>query len=215
MSLLGRLSLCCFLLLLAFVFLNFQSSGKAVPIAKSLDEFPVRIGEWRLREAIPFDEKVLEILKPTEYLFREYVGPEGQRVTLYIGYWGDQRTGAQIHSPKNCLPGSGWGVLDLKKVTIPLDGSGESLQANRYLLQKYDTLLISYFWYQSRGKVRASEIEARLDMVMNSIFNNRTDGSIVQVTSYVRSKSDLERSSESMVEYMKSVYFLLDDFLPS
>ena len=70
------------------------------------------------------DERVLELLKLTDYVMRVYVPTssekpqagafEGQTrqaaapVWLYVGYYGSQRTGATYHSPKNCLPGGGW-----------------------------------------------------------------------------------------------------------
>ena len=42
-----------------------------------------------------------------DYINRVYLGSTTP-IELYIGYYKDQRSGDKIHSPKNCLPGSGW-----------------------------------------------------------------------------------------------------------
>ena len=60
---------------------------------------------------------------------------------LYIGYYQSQRQGSSMHSPMNCLPGSGWqpirgGRLSIEsasvsvKGVVELDGNGELLSAN-------------------------------------------------------------------------------------
>ena len=49
----------------------------------------------------------------TSYLYRVHglqgtEGRGGKGFSLYVGYYSSQTHGATIHSPKNCLPGSGW-----------------------------------------------------------------------------------------------------------
>ncbi|HEX6063063.1 MAG TPA: exosortase-associated EpsI family protein, partial [Longimicrobiales bacterium] len=50
----------------------------------------------------------------TSYVMRVY-SPTGSlqdqiaaRFSVYVGYYAAQMRGQTIHSPKNCLPGSGW-----------------------------------------------------------------------------------------------------------
>ena len=96
-----RVTLSCALLVGALLFLQFRSYGEAVPIRKSLDNFPAVVGDWREEEGVFFGEAVLNILKVKDYLMRRYVDPSGRSLWLYIGYWDTQRKGAQVHSPKN------------------------------------------------------------------------------------------------------------------
>ena len=46
----------------------------------------------------------------SSYLFRWYAGDEAP-FDIYVGYYEEQTQGRTIHSPKNCLPGSGWEAL--------------------------------------------------------------------------------------------------------
>ena len=41
---------------------------------------------------------------------------DGRSLWLYIGYWATQRKGAQIHSPRNCLPGGGWEPIEASRL---------------------------------------------------------------------------------------------------
>jgi EpsI family protein len=146
------------------------------------------------------DEKVLELLKLSDYVMRVYVptrpgtsqsGPfEGQTrqaaapVWLYVGYYGSQRTGATYHSPKNCLPGGGWVFKSSELVKGVLPGRpGDSI--NRVVIEKgFDRQLILY-WYQDRGRVVASEYAAKGYLILDATTRNRTDGALVRVSTPV------------------------------
>src|SRR5262249_24124253 len=92
----------------ALLMLHLRSPGEAVPIRRPLDSFPVRLGEWQGRGGAIFSVAILDKLKLTDYVMRDYVDTAGRGLNLYIAYWDTQRKGAMIHSPKNCLPGAGW-----------------------------------------------------------------------------------------------------------
>ena len=82
---------------------------------------------------------------------------------LYIGYYKSQRQGATYHSPKNCLPGSGWAFLHTG--TIALHGTqapGPPVEINKFIIQKgLDKQLVLY-WYQDRGRIITSEYWAKV-----------------------------------------------------
>ena len=71
--------------------------------------------DWSGKHAPAFDAKTLEVLGVDEYLNRVYQNPSGNPVGLYIGYWGSQRQGDTMHSPLNCLPGSGWAPVSFNR----------------------------------------------------------------------------------------------------
>src|SRR5262249_37074190 len=115
-----RAGLSSAILIGTLLLLQFRSTGEAVPIRNPLDTFPDAVAVWQGKEATIFDAEVLNILKVNDYLMRSYVDSAGRRVLLYVGYWQTQRKGAQIHSPKNCLAGSGWEPLEASLITISL-----------------------------------------------------------------------------------------------
>ena len=79
---------------------------------KSLALFPVVVDGWRSVRSEILADADLDVLKPSDYLVRLYIDSKGDEASLYIGYWQSQRRGAQVHSPKNCLPGGGWEPIE-------------------------------------------------------------------------------------------------------
>jgi EpsI family protein len=207
-----RLAVSSGLLIGTFGFLHSYSHGEAVPIRRSLEGFPMKIGPWQGRESTLLDNQILELLRPTDYLIRRYQNPVGQDLLLYIGYWETQLEGAQFHSPKNCLPGGGWQPLEATIVPVPVNDRAEPVPVNRYVLQKgTDRLLVAY-WYQAQGEPLASEFSAKIALVRNSIFLNRSDGAIVRVSSPVR--GSVSATWASLVDYLSLLYPRLHGFLP-
>src|ERR1700687_1501124 len=108
MSRFARLVASCVLLGVALLVLQFRSAGEAVPLRKSLDTFPVAVGDWHVQTAASLDPEVITLLKVNDSVLQRYVDGGGRGVWLYVAYWATQRKGgAQIQSPQNCLPGSG------------------------------------------------------------------------------------------------------------
>lgn len=207
-----RAAVSCTLLLGTLLVLQLRSTGEAVPIRTSLDAFPAALGDWQGREATVFEVEVLNVLKVKDYLMRRYVDPAGRSLWLYIGYWDTQRKGAQPHSPKNCLPGSGWEPLEASRVTIPLLPPHAPITVNRFLIQKGRDQQLVVYWYHQQGRAIAGEVPARIEMVKNAILRNRTDGALVRVSSPVYGSA--AETSRHLVAYIQTLYPILGEYLP-
>lgn len=170
------------------------------------------IGDWKCREGEIMEDKVLGILKLSDYVMRRYTDPAGRQLWLYIGYWETQRKGAQIHSPKNCLPGGGWEPLEAGVAHIPIESLPSPIPVNTYLLQKGRDQQLVLYWYQSRGVAHAGEMGARIQMVRNSVLHNRSDGAIIRVSSPVY--GNVEDTTHLLTRYVQALHPLLDQFLP-
>src|SRR6185436_8244768 len=81
---------------------------EAPPARRTFAEFPNVVNGWRGYPLPPLTDNILKVLGVDDYLVRAYAGPANIGIGLYIGYWASQRQGDAIHSPQNCLPGSGW-----------------------------------------------------------------------------------------------------------
>ena len=61
----------------------------------------------------------------------------GRAGTLFVAAFRSQRNGKSPHSPKNCLPGSGW--TQLSSDLYPIDvGNPQPIVVNRYIVQHGD-----------------------------------------------------------------------------
>ena len=208
---LGRWLVSTGLLGLTFVYLQFFTATESVPIRASLDSFPSAVGSWRGAEYEIIDDESMAILKATDYVMRRYVDPDGRSLWLYIGYWQTQRKGAQIHSPKNCLPGGGWEPLETSTVTIATAAGGE-IEANRYVLQKGPQRQVVIYWFQAQGRAVAGETAAKIALVKSALAHNRSDGAIIRVSSPVY--GSIGDTSALLTDYVRAMYPALREFLP-
>lgn len=213
MSRIARVVASCVLLGVALLVLQFRSAGEAVPLRKSLDAFPVTVGDWHVQTAASLDPEVINLLKVNDYVLQRYVDGGGRSVWLYVAYWATQRKGgAQIHSPQNCLPGSGWEPVEASKLVIPL-AAAVPITVNRYLVQKDRSQQVVLYWYHSQGTDVAGEVQAKIAMVQNAFLNNRTDGALIRISAPVQ--GTLQETTERLIQYVQSVYPILGEYLPN
>ena len=189
-----------------------------IPLRQSFEVFPLTIDSWRGRNDAPLSEKELEVLGADDYLMRSYAAP-GKMVGLYMGYWETQKRGDTVHSPLNCLPGSGWQPLSRSALPIDVnDGTSPArIVVNRYVIQKgLDRLLVLY-WYQSHGRVVAIEYWGKFYLVADAVRLSRSDTAIVRVISPIAdSTTAAEQAAERVgVEFVQQIFPTLTSHIPS
>lgn len=188
------------------------SHGEATPPALPLAQFPKQVLDYSSVAEVPFDKEVLEILKPSDYLNRVYFEPGVGQLGLYIAYFESQRTGTTIHSPKNCLPGSGWTptVSTITSVALP---DGRQVPMNLYLIRKGLEESVVLYWYQSHGRVVASEYKGKYYMVYDALRLNRTDAALIRVTSPVIN-GDEETAKKHAMAFAQQVAVDVEKIIP-
>ena len=206
----------CFLL--SAVFIASASKTEQVPPRDSLSNFPFTIGPWKGQKLADFEPEVMDVLGVDEYVNRLYESADGF-AALYIGYYQSQRQGDTIHSPLNCLPGSGWEPVSKTYFSIPVaDSRGPSnITVNRYVIRKGLDHQVVLYWYQSHGRVIANEYRSKIFMVYDAVRLNRTDAAMVRVIS-PRIGTDPgaeEKAASRAVAFVKAMFPLLDRYLPS
>lgn len=209
----------CFVLAAALI--AHSSQFEPTPIREPLAFFPMTLGEWRGVQEPPFPNNVLNVLGVDDYLTRAYYLSPQSGVGLYIGYYRTQRQGSTIHSPLNCLPGAGWEPVSKATVQIPVTSGPASIAAaripvNRYVVQKgLDRDLVLY-WYQSHGRVVASEYVSRFYLVADAVRLNRSDGAMVRVIAPVLPNvADGEaRAERDATRFVQAIFPRLADYLP-
>jgi len=160
------------------VFFYSASRGEMTPVMAPLSAFPTTVGNWHLHQEGVIDQETQDVLKADDLLTRDYVNPQGD-ANLFIAYFKTQRNGQSPHSPKNCLPGSGWQQEESGRVDVPVDGG--SIRINQYVVSRGAAQSVVYYWYQSQGRVIADEFAAKFYLVSDSIRNHRSDTALVRV----------------------------------
>ncbi len=185
--------------------------GRAVPPRQSFDDFPQRIGDWTGESLGRFPESVMEILNVNDYVNRKYSYRDGA-VELYIGYYRQQRAGEGIHSPRNCLPGGGWEVLDSRQGLLEIPGAGKTIQVNHYVVQNEQSKQMVLYWYDAHGRSFSSEYEGKVLLVWDAIRTGRTDGALIRLmTPFTGPSAPAEARVD---EFARTLYPLLKNYLP-
>jgi EpsI family protein len=183
---------------------------EAAGLQKPLREFPSAIGLSHSEDR-PFETQVVKAIGADDYINRVYLGSTPP-IELYIGYYKDQRSGDRIHSPKNCLPGSGWEPVHSARVQIGSEG-GVPVLANEYLVAQGTKLDMVLYWYQSHGRIVASEYLAKFLLISDGLKNRPTDGAIVRIWT---TAVDGEVTAQARAaEFAHRIYPQVDGFLPN
>jgi EpsI family protein len=174
--------------------------------------FPMTLGAWGASD-IALSPEELSILGPGDFLLRDYQRTDEFPVNLFFAYYRSQRSGDTIHSPRNCLPGSGWAPLKLGRIQIPRPDRTPMI-VNRYIVGKGSDRMLVLYWYQAHGRVTGSEYWAKLFLVEDAIRMNRTDGALVRVTTPFVNENDDASAEKRAVEFTEQILPLLDSYIP-
>jgi exosortase D (VPLPA-CTERM-specific) len=170
-------------LILAFIGVStlVPRPAEAIPAREPFVEFPMQFGNWHgHRDSL--DAIFTDQLKMDDYLLANFVGNEPMPVNLYISWYGSQRKGEAVHSPRSCLPGGGWQMLTFD--THVVDGivvAGQPLRVNRALIQLGDQRQMVYYWFQQRGRIIDNEFSVKWYLFWDAMVHHRTDGAMVRL----------------------------------
>lgn len=190
-----------------------QSLQLRGPLATAI---PAAAGPLASRDLTISDEE-RETAGVSDYVMRLY-GTGGTEVgelpwiSVYVGYYESQTRGKTIHSPKNCMPGSGWDALEAEPALIPVPG-GAPVEVNRYMLVKENQRVLVLYWYQGRGRVVASEYRAKWELLRDAALSRRSDEALVRVV--VPVQGDEERAFAQAREMAEKILPTITQALPA
>src|SRR5258706_12993814 len=139
----------------AGVFYGF-SRHETIPKHTPLNTFPAQLDDWRMVNEAALDPDTEAVLRADDYLSRWYGQTSGRTAELFVAFFESQRYGKEPHSPKNCLPGSGWIPIVSDRIQIQIPGRAQPITANRYVVAMGEQRSVGMYWYQSRDRVVAS-----------------------------------------------------------
>ena len=151
------------------------------PAAPPMSAFPSEMGGWRMVAEYPIEDAVQKVLRADDTLNRSYSSSSDVPLNLFMAYFKSQKSGVAPHSPKNCLPGSGWAPLSSEITKVKISGREEPLDVNRFIVARGTEKTLVLYWYQTAYRVIASEYEAKIWLVIDSLLHRRSDTAIVRV----------------------------------
>jgi exosortase D (VPLPA-CTERM-specific) len=172
-------------LLQGAAFYGLSRRVEAIPASRPLAELATSMGDWRMVREGVIDQEDKDVLRADDYLTRQYAAASGESANLFMAYFQSQRAGQTPHSPKNCLPGSGWtwSVADI--IPVDIAGRAQPIEINHYIVSKGNDHAVVLYWYQSRDRVVASEYRAAFFTAWDALRSNHTDTELVRVVTPV------------------------------
>jgi EpsI family protein len=182
------------ILLLGCGFVLKSRSQSAIPLVAPLKTvLPVVEGYRAQDTTLSADEQ--RVAGMSTYVTRIFWRDTSVAFTTFVSYYERQEQGKTIHSPKNCLPGAGWEVLQAGIDTVNVDGVPEEM--NRYVLKYGPHSAVVYYWYQGRGRIVANEYRVKWNLLRDAALVGHTEEALVRVFVPVQPQRDPADTAEA------------------
>jgi EpsI family protein len=112
-------------------------------------------------------------------LQRDYQGPDGAWIAVYVGYYGTARGGRPEHTPPVCYDSQGWEIVDSREVELD---PARGLRATRITVAQAGERHLVLFWYRSRERTGIVSLTGlSLERLRSRVTTGRADGALVRV----------------------------------
>jgi EpsI family protein len=209
-----RFAIVATLLLTTLLLLHARNHGEVLPARQPLASFPAHLGSWQgVDRPIPQDE--LDVLGRGEFLMRDYQNntDDNPDVNLFIAYFPSQRAGDTPHSPKHCLPGSGWSPVASDKIEISLPGHA-AFSANRYIIANGEQRQLVIYWFWAHDRAVASEYWEKFYLVTDSIRLHRSDGSLFRLLTPLQRGETEVAAQQRLLSLAADIVPVIDQYVP-
>ena len=204
----------CLLLTGTAFLIHFRAGTEVHAASEPLSSFPKEVGAWQGMDQ-QIDAETLEVLGAGDFLSRIYRHDGmAEPISLFLAYFPTQQTGTTIHSPKNCLPGSGW-RFDSSSTVILRDADATPHRLGEYLITNGENRQFVIYWYQAHGRSVANEYLAKFYLVSDAIRMNRTDGALVRVITPIQADGEVSEAKMRAEEFVKQLFPALPRFIPN
>lgn len=203
-------SFLCFMGAILFASGAIDNRREIIPPRSTFMSFPSEISDWK-GETKFLSPSEWAKLDSTDYFLGDYQ-KDGANINLYMVYYASQRIGSSIHSPSNCLPGSGWKVEE--KGVVPVALRAQTIPITRTVIRKNNETLLVYYWFQGRGRILDEQYAAKWYLLVDSLALHRTDGALVRVTTPVGEMEKTENADRRLQEFLAEIAPRLDTFIP-
>lgn len=199
---------------MTWYFLQTTSEVMEVPIKKPLSFFPTQVGNYHLSKSFQSSADVVQMLGVDDYLQYNYINNANGRINLYVGYYKAVGVSGGYHSPKNCLPGGGWGIDEVKQIELPAGIEGrKGATVSQMLIRNGSEYQMVLYWYQNRGRIIASEYWEKIYLVLDALLMQRRDGTFIRIMAVVP-ENQREATAATLQEFAKQTMTILEDHLP-
>lgn len=202
-------------LLVASIAVSFAGAREQIiPERTNFGSFPTEFSGWKGRfDSI--EDRYLDVLQLDDYVIMNYRNDSDEFVNFYTAYYASQKAGVSAHSPRACIPGGGWKIAGLTQKTLDnVSSTGEQILVNRLVTKKGDVTQLVYYWFRQRGRDITSEYAVKFYLLWDAITKNRTDGTLIRLTTLLKPEESLEKGDQRLQGFLNDVLPQLDGYVP-
>jgi exosortase D (VPLPA-CTERM-specific) len=193
-----------------------QRGAAAAPPRDMLVQFPASLGDWT-QDGAPrrLSAEVERALGADDYRSVNFTGPDHDApIELFAAWYADQSDGG-VHSPEICLPGGGWEIAWLERPDIaPVLALDTPFFLNRAIIQKGETRMMVYYWFDQKGRKIAWDLAAKFWLLADAVRTGRTDGAIVRLTTAILPDETDAQAEARLNTFLQHLLPVLPRFVP-
>lgn len=201
----GTLVSAVLLLIVTVLTLNTQALP-GLRIKGGIQEFPLRLEEWRGRSAV-VDPEIIERSGAEESFSGYYANERGENVSLYIGYRGSAflENSNFFHSPTVCLPGSGWSVRQQSTHRIDNVPFFNTLHVTKMVINSMGADRLVYFWFQTKNRTTHDKNINRFHLAMHAIKHDNTHDMLIRPITTVAAGEQIGDAEKRLDRFVRSM----------
>ncbi|SFR19365.1 VPLPA-CTERM-specific exosortase XrtD [Poseidonocella sedimentorum] len=178
--------------------------------------FPRTLGAWE-QSGPPeiLSPDVARTLGADDYRSVTLIRPGAAATVGFFSAWYEDQSRGGVHSPEICLPGAGWEIAWLERTDVaPRLGLDTDFNINRAIIQKGETRMMVYYWFDQKGRKIAWDFAAKFYLMVDGIRTGRTDGALVRLTTLIRPEETDAAAEARLMEVLGEVRGVLPRFIP-
>ncbi|MGE3814422.1 MAG: VPLPA-CTERM-specific exosortase XrtD [Nitrospiraceae bacterium] len=209
--------LCGVAMLIPFAIVD-EAIGKKqeyAPVRSNFVDFPMNLRAWQGTH-LPMEPQYLSVLQLDDYLLADYSSVNGERVNVYVAYYGSQEKGRSAHSPQSCIPGGGWEIDSHRSMDLSVEDHdhGVTHPVNRVLIKKDRQQQLVLYWFKQRERLLSNEYLVKLYLFWDALTKGRSDGALIRLASAIEPGESEESAERRLVELARQVQPELSRYLP-
>ena len=189
--------------------------GQIQPDRRSFITFPDAIGAWQqVGSPKQLSPDVEQALKANDYHDISLGNGDLPAVGLFMAWYADQSEGG-VHSPEICLPGAGWEIAWLERSDIgPALNQSDPFDINRAIIQKGETRMMVYYWFEQKGRRVAWDFAAKLWLIVDGVRTGRTDGGMIRLTTLIGPNETDAQAEARLMDVLRGIKDEIPRYMP-
>ena len=124
----------------------------------------------------------------------------------FVAYFKSLQSSYGPHSPRVCLPGSGWLIRSSSIVNVQMPNWQGETPVNQFEMERDGKRILVMYWYQNRRKVWAEEFRAKIYLLPDLLRYRQFDVSLIRIVTPLEGYASTGRAVEAATEFAQRLF---------